>query len=111
GACWVLNSRAHSLQALYVAAAIGGVGIGCVFATCMGSALKWFPDRRGFATGMIAAGYGLGAAITIIPTARMIQMSGYRHAFWTFGLIQGISITLLGALRIKPIVPALRPAP
>jgi OFA family oxalate/formate antiporter-like MFS transporter len=107
GASWMMNAHAHSLMALYVAAAIGGVGIGCVFATCMGSALKWFPDRRGFASGMIAAGYGLGAAITIIPTSRMIQMSGYRHTFWTFGLIQGISITLLGALLIKPIVPAL----
>lgn len=111
GASWIMNSRAHSLTALYMAAALGGVGIGCVFATCMGSALKWFPDRRGFASGMIAAGYGLGGAITVIPTARMIEMSGYRHTFWTFGLIQGISITLLGALLIKPIVPALRPAP
>jgi OFA family oxalate/formate antiporter-like MFS transporter len=109
GASWILNSRAHTLTALYVAAALGGVGIGCVFATCMGSALKWFPDRRGFASGMIAAGYGLGGAITVIPTARMIEMSGYRHTFWTFGLIQGISITLLGAWLIKPIVPARRP--
>ena len=110
GASWMMNAHAHSLMALYVAAAVGGVGIGCVFGTCMGSALKWFPDRRGFASGMIAAGYALGAAITVIPTARMILMSGYRHTFWTFGLIQGISITLLGALLIKPIVPARGPA-
>ena len=107
GASWIMNSRAHSLTMLYVAAVVGGVGIGCVFGTCMGSALKWFPDRRGFASGMIAAGYGLGAAITVIPTARMIEMSGYRHTFWTFGLIQGVSITCLGALLIMPRVPAL----
>jgi MFS transporter, OFA family, oxalate/formate antiporter len=39
-----------------------------LFGTCMGTALKWFPERRGFASGVIAAGYGLGAAITVIPT-------------------------------------------
>src|ERR1017187_7028544 len=87
GSSWVLNSRAHSLQTLYVAAAVGGLGIGCVFGTCMGTALKWFPERRGFAAGMIAAGYGLGAAITSIPTSRMILASGYRHAFFFFGLL------------------------
>ena len=105
---WVMNSRAESLQSLYVAAVIGGVGIGCVFGTCMGSALKWFPDRRGFAAGMIAAGYGLGSAVTVIPLARMIQSSGYRRTFLVFGLIQGLSIFVLGALLAKPVVPAVR---
>jgi OFA family oxalate/formate antiporter-like MFS transporter len=111
GTSWVMNSRAHSLQALYVAAAVGGVGIGCVFATCMGTALKWFPEKRGFASGMIAAGYGLGAAIIGIPTSRMILASGYRHAFFFFGLLQGVSIFCLGAFLIKPTVQVLRPSP
>jgi OFA family oxalate/formate antiporter-like MFS transporter len=109
GTSWVLNSRAQSLQTLYVAAAIGGLGIGCVFGTCMGTALKWFPERRGFASGMIAAGYGLGAAITVIPTSRMILASGYRHTFLFFGLLQGVSIFFLGAFLIKPAIQALRP--
>jgi len=108
GTSWVMNSRAQSLQALYVAAAIGGLGIGCVFGTCMGTALKWFPERRGFASGMIAAGYGLGAAITVIPTSRMILASGYRHAFFFFGLLQGVSIFCLGAFLTKP---PYRPSP
>jgi OFA family oxalate/formate antiporter-like MFS transporter len=110
GTSWVLNSRAHSLQMLYVAAAIGGLGIGCVFGTCMGTALKWFPERRGFASGMIAAGYGLGAAITVIPTSRMILASGYRHTFLFFGLLQGVSIFCLGAFLVKPAVRVYRPA-
>jgi MFS transporter, OFA family, oxalate/formate antiporter len=110
GISWVMNSRAHSLQMLYVAAAVGGLGIGCVYGTCMGTALKWFPERRGLASGMIAAGYGLGAAITGISASRMILASGYRHTFLFFGLLQGISIFCLGAFLIKPIVPALRPS-
>src|ERR1019366_2535525 len=111
GACWVLNSRAHSLQALYVAAAIGGVGMGCVFATCMGTALKWFPDRRGFASGMIAAGLGLGTALTGVFTSRMIAESGYRHAFSFFGLLQGAVIFCLAAFLVKPVAPARLPSP
>jgi len=103
GASWMLNSRANSLEMLYVAAAIGGLGMGCVFGTCMGSALKWFPERRGFASGMIAAGYGLGAAITVIPISGMIAASGYRHTFFTFGLLQGASIVCLGAFLVRPV--------
>jgi OFA family oxalate/formate antiporter-like MFS transporter len=111
GACWMLNSRAHSLQTLYAAAAVGGVGMGCVFGTCMGTALKWFPDRRGFASGMIAAGLGLGTAITGVFTSRMIVASGYRHAFFFFGLLQGAAIFCLAAFLVKPIVPAHLPVP
>src|SRR5438270_13319745 len=107
GLSWVLNSRAGSLQMLYLAAVVGGIGMGCVFGTCMGAALKWFPDRRGLATGMIAAGLALGAAVTVIPVAAMIRSSGYRHTFLFFGLIQGTVIFVLGGFLIKPIVPKL----
>ena len=57
---------------LYVAAAIGGVGAGAVYGTCVGNALKWFPDRRGLAAGLTAAGFGAGSALTIMPIANMI---------------------------------------
>lgn len=109
-ASWVMNSRAHSLQTLYLAAAVGGLGMGCVFGTCMGSALKWFPERRGLASGMIAAGYGLGSALTVIPISRMILASGYRHAFFTFGLLQGAAIVCLGAFLVRPPVAKLTAA-
>ena len=99
---WVLNSRAESLIALYVAAVIGGLALGCVFGTCMGTALKWFPDKRGLAAGMIAAGYGLGAAATSAPLSLMIGTRGYRYAFLFFGLLQGIAILLLGMCLVKP---------
>lgn len=108
GISWVMNSRAQSLEALYMAAAVGGVGIGCVFGTCMGTALKWFPERRGLASGMIAAGYGLGAAMCAIPISRMILASGYRSTFFFFGVLQGAAIFCLGAFLIKPVVRRLR---
>jgi OFA family oxalate/formate antiporter-like MFS transporter len=99
---WVGNSRADSLHALYVSAVIGGLALGCVFGTCMGTALKWFPDKRGLASGIIAGGYGLGAAATSAPLSIFIRSHGYRSAFFTFGLVQGIGILLVGALLFKP---------
>jgi len=103
---WAMNARAESLETLYISAIIGGLALGCVFGTCMGTALKWFPDKRGLAAGMIAAGYGLGSAITAAPLSTMIRTEGYRHAFLVFGLLQGIAIMILGALLIRPAAPA-----
>jgi OFA family oxalate/formate antiporter-like MFS transporter len=99
---WVLNSVASSLPMLYFAAAIGGIGTGCVYGTCVGNALKWFPGRRGLAAGITASGFGAGAAITIGPIRTMIEASGYQHAFLTFGLIQGGIVFVLGWLLLAP---------
>src|SRR6267154_3746703 len=95
---WALNSVAASLTLLYVGAALGGVGTGCVYGTCVGNALKWFPGRRGLAAGVTASGFGAGAALTIGPIRTMIESSGYEHAFLTFGLIQGGIVFVLGWL-------------
>src|ERR1700721_687753 len=92
---WVLNSTAESLAVLYFAAAIGGIGTGCVYGTCVGNALKWFPGRRGLAAGITAAGFGAGAAITIAPISKMITTDGYQHAFLFFGLLQGAIVFVM----------------
>jgi OFA family oxalate/formate antiporter-like MFS transporter len=95
GIAWALNSVADSLTLLYVAAAIGGIGAGAVYGTCIGNALKWFPDWRGFAAGITAAGFGAGSALTIIPIQHMIQSSGYQTTFLWFGFGQGIVVFVL----------------
>src|SRR5215468_2746628 len=102
GISWVLNSRADSLAMLYFAAALAGIGAGAVYGTCIGSAVKWFPGRRGLAAGLTAAGFGMGSALTIIPIANMIKSSGYEQTFLTFGLMQGIVVVILGFLLLVP---------
>jgi MFS transporter, OFA family, oxalate/formate antiporter len=99
---WALNSFADSLVLLYVAAAIGGVGAGAVYGTCIGNALKWFPDRRGLAAGLTAAGFGAGAAATVIPIRNVIIGYGYEVAFLWFGLAQGLVILVLSQVLRAP---------
>jgi len=91
---WSLNSVADSLGVLYFAAALGGIGTGAVYGTCVGNALKWFPSRRGLAAGFTAAGFGAGAALTVAPIQTMIGASGYQHAFLFFGLLQGAIVVV-----------------
>jgi OFA family oxalate/formate antiporter-like MFS transporter len=102
GLSWALNSVADSLFLLYLAAAIGGVGAGAVYGTCIGQALKWFPDRRGLAAGLTAMGFGAGSALTIVPIASMIRSSGYQATFLYFGIAQGLAVFVLGWFLRQP---------
>jgi OFA family oxalate/formate antiporter-like MFS transporter len=99
---WVINSMADSLFLLYVGAAIGGIGAGVIYGGSVGNALKWFPDRRGLAAGLTAAGFGAGSALTVIPIANMIQTGGYQSAFLWFGLGQGIVVVFVSLLLRAP---------
>ncbi len=116
GASWVMNAYASSLESFYLAAFIGGVGAAAVYGTCVGNALKWFPDRRGLATGLTAMGFGVGSALTVTPIYNMIQSPdfGYKAAFLYFGIGQGAIVFLLGWFFRSPDLKAIEakyPAP
>jgi len=102
GLAWVINSWANTLAWLYVGGIAGGLGAGIVYGTATGSALKWFPDRRGLAAGLTAAGFGAGSALTVLPIANQIQRSGYQSAFFTWGLIQGSVVVICALLMRRP---------
>ena len=110
GIAWALNSVADTLPKLYFAAALGGIGAGGVYGTCIGNAVRWFPGRRGLAAGLTAAGFGAGSALTVIPIAGMIKASGYEHTFLTFGILQGLVVFVIGFLIFAP-PPSLLMAP
>jgi len=102
GIAWAMNAFADSLVFLYVAAALGGVGAGAVYGTCVGNALKWFPDRRGLAAGLTAGGFGAGSALTIIPISAAIKSGGYESTFLHFGVGQGLIVVVLSLILAAP---------
>ncbi len=102
GASWVLDSFADTLPVLYAASALGGLGAGMIYGATVGNALKWFPDRRGLAAGLTAAGFGAGSAVTVIPISNMIASSGYQATFLVFGLLQGVVVVAVALLLRAP---------
>jgi MFS transporter, OFA family, oxalate/formate antiporter len=102
GLGWIINSKAETLGMLYLGAVVGGIGGGAVYATCVGQAVKWFPDRRGLAVGLTAAGYGAGTALSVIPITAVISSHGYQAAFFWFGLFQGAIVFIISWLLRAP---------
>src|SRR5580700_7548460 len=92
GLGWVGSGKAESLTALYLSYAVSGLGAGVVYGTAIGLAMKWFPDHRGLAAGLTAAGFGAGSAFTVAPIANMIASAGYQAAFIRWGIIQGLTV-------------------
>ena len=99
---WIVNSYATTLEMLYFGAVLSGIGGGAVYATAVGQAVKWFPDRRGLAVGLTAAGFGAGAALTVVPIREMIASAGYESTFFWFGLGQGAIVFMLAWLLRAP---------
>jgi OFA family oxalate/formate antiporter-like MFS transporter len=102
GLGWFASGKAETLTSLYLSYAVAGIGAGIVYGTAVGSALKWFPDHRGLAAGLTAAGFGAGSAFTVSPIANMINNPavGYQAAFIRWGLIQG-AMVIVAALFLK----------
>ena len=101
GGSWVLAAPASSLTALYITyGVIGGFGTGIVYVGIIGLMVRWFPDRRGLATGLAAAGYGFGAFFTSFPIDSMIKSSGYASTLVVWGIIQGV-IGVVAALGLR----------
>ena len=91
GLGWVLAAYATSLIGLYLTYGLFcGIGTGIVYIGIVGLMVRWFPDRRGLATGVVAAGYGFGAILTTFPIDTMIKSSGYQHTLVVFGIILGL---------------------
>ena len=99
---WGINSIADSLPLLYIGAIVSGIGAGAVYGTCVGNALKWFADKRGLAAGITAAGFGAGAAATVVPIRAFMAEHGFQATFLWFGLGQGLVIIALSLFLRAP---------
>ncbi|HSY55310.1 MAG TPA: oxalate/formate MFS antiporter [Bradyrhizobium sp.] len=91
GLGWITAAYATSLTGLYLTYGLFcGIGTGIVYVGIVGLMVRWFPDRRGLATGVVAAGYGFGAILTTFPIDSMMKESGYQHTLVVFGIILGL---------------------
>lgn len=97
---WIINSRADSLWLFYLGNGLGGAGAGIVYGVSMGSALQWFPDRRGLAAGLTASAFGVGSLLTVMPLTHTIENHGYQRTFLWFGIGLGV-VVLLAALILR----------
>ncbi len=88
GFSWVLASQVSSITGLYlVYGCIGGLGTGIVYVGVVGLMVRWFPHKRGFAAGMVAAGYGMGAVLTTFPVSTSLATRGLESTLMLFGAI------------------------
>jgi oxalate/formate antiporter len=91
GCSWILASMAQSIGMLYLCyGVVGGLGTGIVYVGVVGIMVRWFPDRRGFAAGLVAAGYGMGAILTTFPIVNALAGAGLEATLWQFGTLFAI---------------------
>ncbi len=101
GASWYLAAGVTTLTGLYLTyGVLGGIGTGIIYVGVVGLMVQWFPDKRGFATGIVAAGYGMGAIVTTVPIAAHLATVGYRPTLQTFGMAMA-AVGVAAALLLK----------
>ncbi len=108
----MLAAFSDSIMSLWICYGIlGGLGTGIVYVGVVGLMVRWFPEKRGFAAGMVAAGYGMGAVLTTFPISHSLQTSGLETTLWQFGLLLAvIGFIASQGLRV-PTTPAATPTP
>ena len=106
GLGWAGMGYATTLPQLYALYCMAGMGAAFVYSGSIGSAMKWFKDRRGLASGIIAAGFGGGAALFIPIISSLIQSGGYQSAFVATGIVQGLVIVVVAQFLRHPALTA-----
>jgi MFS transporter, OFA family, oxalate/formate antiporter len=108
GLGWAGMGYADSLPTLYVLYCLAGTGAAFVYSGAVGSALKWFKERRGLASGIMTAGFGGGTALFIPFIQSMIGDKGYQSTFVATGILQGVVIAVAAQFLRHPVA---APAP
>ena len=102
GVGWGGLGMVTSLPMLYALYVMAGIGAALVYGGSMGSALKWFTERRGLAAGIIAGAFGGGTALFIPFISWAIRTQGYRGAFLWTGIFQGTVILIVAQFLRHP---------
>ncbi|MDX9806706.1 MAG: OFA family MFS transporter [bacterium] len=99
GVGWIVGAIAMSMKSLplfYIGyGVIGGLGLGLGYVTPVATAAKWFPDKKGFITGMVVMGFGLGALLMSKILAPII-MDVTQNDLVTAFMYIGVALLVLG---------------
>nr|WP_249312937.1 OFA family MFS transporter [Lederbergia citrea] len=95
--------KLESLPLLYICyGVLGGIGLGVGYIAPVSTLVKWFPDRRGFATGLAIMGFGFAAAISSPIMDSLIKSVGIANTFFILGAAYFIVMTVSSLYLEKP---------
>ncbi|TWI59145.1 L-lactate MFS transporter [Halalkalibacter nanhaiisediminis] len=99
GAGFAINMESIGLL-YFTYGALGGIGLGVGYITPVSTLIKWFPDRRGLATGLAIMGFGFSAMIASPIMANLIGSVGLANTFFTLGIVYFI-VMICSALYLE----------
>jgi OFA family oxalate/formate antiporter-like MFS transporter len=102
GLGYILASRVTTAEWLYLYYGLGGIGVGVLYGISTASAIKWFPDRRGFATGLVVFGFGAGTALFNWFIEKLIEAKGLPSTFLYLGVAMVLTLIPLSLLYKYP---------
>src|SRR5262249_18371481 len=81
---------------------IGGAGLGLGYIVPIATLVKWFPDKRGFITGVAVAGFGAGALVTAPLATRLIASEGVLRTFAILGIVYFVLVVVSSLFMVNP---------
>lgn len=103
GGGWAMLGQVTSIGSLYFFYAGAGVGAAIVYGGSVSVAIRWFPDRRGLASGLIAGAFGIGSLPFVPIIGKLLKASGVAPAFGFTGILQGLVIIVVAFILRYPI--------
>lgn len=101
GAGMMLASVASTLPMLYLAyGVLAGAGVGCAYVCPLSTCVKWFPDKKGFITGIAVGAFGAGSMVFKSVISFFLEQSGVSSTFFYLGIIY-MTLVVLGAQLLK----------
>ncbi|AUT06468.1 OFA family MFS transporter [Streptococcus parauberis] len=93
----------HQLWLLYLGyGVVGGLGLGAGYITPVSTIIKWFPDKRGLATGLAIMGFGFASLLTSPIAQYLINHRGLVNTFYILGLVYFVIMLISSQFIKKP---------
>lgn len=102
GMGFIASSYTSRPEELYLTYGLGSLGVGALYGIATGTAVKWFSERKGLATGLVTFGFGAGASLFNLPIQSLINANGFRNAFTYVGIFMLVVLIPLSFMMVYP---------